>query len=486
MEQQRLIGDIFRRAAREAPGRTAATHRGEGITFGELDARSNQVARAMQRLGVEHRDRVTWWGDTSLEAIPVFAACAKLGAAYAPVNALLGSEEAEPVVDYSRPRIVVVDDAHAARAERFRHRVVTHKELFAAADAESVEDVPVPPGMSEEDTHVIFFTSGSTGRSKGVVISNRANHMRTDNGPTAADGGPGGLCMFPLFHMAGWTNALGAWQSRKGIHFTTGDPDEILRAVETHHPTRLYCIPAVWERIFALDLSRYDLSCLRTADTGTSATPPSLIRRIRELFPWTTTSITYGSTECGRGTQLLHPDLERKPGSVGLPMEGVEMRLADDGEVCLRSRFQMDGYFDDPVATAEAIDAEGWYHTGDLGRLDEEGYLYIVGRTKDVLRSGGEWVAPVEVELVLREHPAVRDVAVVGVPDDRWGEVVTAVVVPEPGREGDVTVESLRAHCAGRLASFKHPRRVELWDDLPRTPATGQIQRRRIVADLTS
>jgi fatty-acyl-CoA synthase len=483
---QRLIGDIFRRAGRDAPDILAATHRGDGITFGEVDARSNQVARALEDLGVRHRDRVTWWGDTGLEVIPIFAACAKLGAAFAPVNALLSPEEAAAVVDYSKPRVVVVDDAHAERAMVFDHTVVTHQQLFAHADKQSVADVPSPAGMSEENTHVLFFTSGSTGQSKGVVISNRANYLRSDGGPTATDGGPGGVCMFPLFHMAGWTNALGAWQARKPIHFTTGDADEILRAVEQYRPTRLYCIPAVWERIFALDLSQYDVSCLQTADTGTSATPMSLIERIHEHFPWTTTSITYGSSECGPGTQLVWPDVLRKPGSVGLPMEGVELKLSETGEVYLRSEFLMDGYFDNPEATAAAIDDEGWYHTGELGHVDDEGYLSIIGRTKEVLRSGGEWVAPVEVELVLREHPAIREVAIVGIPDTRWGELVTAVVVCEPGLEDEVTVEALHAHCEGRLAPFKHPRRVERWDDLPRTPATGQIQRRQIVAALTS
>jgi fatty-acyl-CoA synthase len=153
--------------------------------------------------------------------------------------------------------------------------------------------------------------------------------------------------------------------------------------------------------------------------------------------------------------------------------------------VCVRSEFLMDGYFEQPDVTAAAL-VDGWYHTGDLGALDDEGYLSIVGRARDVLRTGGETVAPGEVEAVLADHSAVAEVAVVGLPDVRWGEVVCAVVVPVDGRRADVSVDSLRAHCAGRLASFKQPRHVEIVESLPRTPATGQIQRTLLVERLTA
>jgi acyl-CoA synthetase (AMP-forming)/AMP-acid ligase II len=156
------------------------------------------------------------------------------------------------------------------------------------------------------------------------------------------------------------------------------------------------------------------------------------------------------------------------------------VRLSDTGEVCIASEYLMDGYFEQPDATAEAL-RDGWYHTGDLGALDHDGYLSIVGRARDVLRTGGETVAPLEVEDALRDHPAVAEVAVVGIPDPQWGEVVCAVVVAAPGRERDVDVDALRAHCRDRLAPYKHPRRVEVVDALPRTAATGQVQRTLLV-----
>jgi acyl-CoA synthetase (AMP-forming)/AMP-acid ligase II len=291
--------------------------------------------------------------------------------------------------------------------------------------------------------------------------------------------------MFPLFHMAGWTIALGAWQARKAVHFVAQpDAPTLLATAARHRATRLYCIPAVWARVLEHGVAGYDLDALVEADTGTSATPPELLHALHDALPHTVTRVFYGSTEAGPGVQLGPADLWRKPGSVGVPQPGVELRLDEaSGEVCLRSEFLMDGYFDDPEATAAAIDADGWYHTGDLGALDDEGYLSIVGRARDVIRTGGETVAPAEVEVVLAAHPDVVDVAVVGMPDARWGEVVTAAIVGRPGAT-PLTVDDLRAWCDGRLAPFKQPRRVARLDALPRTPATGQVQRTLIVETL--
>jgi fatty-acyl-CoA synthase len=181
---------------------------------------------------------------------------------------------------------------------------------------------------------------------------------------------------------------------------------------------------------------------------------------------------------------LAHADLARKPGSVGLPQPGVDVRL-EDGEVCIKSELLMDGYFDQPDATAEAL-RDGWYHTGDLGSYDDEKYLSIVGRARDVIRTGGETVAPGEVEAALATHPSVREVAVVGVPDAAWGEVVCAVIVPEPGAADTLDLDGLRAHSATQLAPFKQPRRLETVDELPRTPATGQVQRPLLVERLSA
>jgi fatty-acyl-CoA synthase len=250
-----------------------------------------------------------------------------------------------------------------------------------------------------------------------------------------------------------------------------------LGAVERHRAARLYCIPAVWRRIVEARPGRFDTTSLQQADTGTSAITVDLLEQIRQAFPRTTTTVTYGSTEAGVVCQLWPEDVLRRPGSVGPPVPGVFVRL-DEGELVVRNPWLMDGYFRDAEATAAAVD-DGWYRTGELAEIDAEGHCQIVGRVKDVIRTGGETVAPVEVDLVIAQHPGVADAAVAGVPDDEWGEIITAFVVVRDG--ADLDVASLRAHCEGRLARFKHPRRLVIVEAVPRTETTGQVQRRLLV-----
>jgi fatty-acyl-CoA synthase len=468
------------------PHGVAATAGDASITFAEFDAASNRVARVLDARGVRPGDRVTWWGETTLEALPVFGALARIGAVFAPVNARLSVEEALPVVELARPRLSLADSAHDDGAREIAGRLgVEHVGPGLAVQAAGASATPLDTaGPDERDPHVIFFTSGSTGKPKGVVLSHRANWLRSYPGATTEPGGSGVVCMFPLLHMAGWSIALGAWQGRRAIHFSPADPAVLLESVQRHRAGRLYAIPAVWKRILEHGIARYDVSTLREADTGTSATPPELVAALREALAHTVTRIFYGSTEAGPATILANDELAAKPGGVGRPQPGCEVRLSDTGEVCVRSPFLMDGYFDNPDATADAL-RDGWYHTGDLGALDGDGYLSIVGRARDVIRSGGETISPVEVEQVLVAHPAFAEVAVVGVPDVSWGEVVTACVVVRPGADAP-DVDSLRAWCADRLAPFKHPRRLVVLDALPRTPATGQIQRTLIVERIQS
>src|SRR3984893_754211 len=482
-----LIGDVIRRAALATPQRIAATLGDDELAFVELERRSTRLAHVLAGLGVGRHDRVAWWGDTTLDVMPFFGALAKLGAVFAPVNARLGPTEAAEVVGYARPRLLVTDVAHAQLAAAWDVPTATLEELAVSAARASGPSDAAPPAsrVDERDPHVIFFTSGSTGHAKGVILSHRANVLRSFPNPTSDPSG-GTVCMFPLFHMAGWSMALGAWQSRCPLHLVSSpDAETLLATVERRRASRLYCIPAVWARVLSADRSRFDLSTLREADTGTSATPPELVSALRDAFPSTVTRIYYGSTEAGPGTVLPHADVLRKPGSVGLPGLGVDVRLSDEGEVCLRSEFLMDGYFDNREATAAAL-RDGWYHSGDLGVFDDEGYLSIVGRARDVMRTGGETVAPSEVEAVLIDHPAIGEIAVVGVPDPDWGEVVCAVVVTAPGARAPVDLAALRRHCDGRLAGFKQPRRLELVDALPRTAATGQVQRTLLVERIIS
>jgi acyl-CoA synthetase (AMP-forming)/AMP-acid ligase II len=327
----------------------------------------------------------------------------------------------------------------------------------------------------------VFFTSGSTGRPKGAVLSHRVNVLRSHPGALLEPRGAM-VCPFPLFHMGAWTIALQQWQARDAVVFTTPDPVEILDAIERHRATRVHCLPGIWRRILA-ELDRpgaqpRDLSSVRLADAATTATPLELLTAIERALPNAGVRVFYGSTEAGTVTSLAPEDVHGKPGSVGVPAPLTEVRVVD-GELCARGPLVFSGYLDDPEATAHAL-RDGWYHTGDVVDVDADGYVSIVGRVGEIIRTGGEVVAPLEVEAVLVTHPSVADVAVVGIPDEQWGETVCAVVVIAPGASPP-SVDDLRAHGEGELARFKLPRRVEVVDAIPRTPATQQVRRRALV-----
>ncbi len=444
---------------------------------------------ALRELSIERGSRVVCWADTGLEVLPLFSALAKLGAVFAPLNARFGIDEATDVIRFARPTLLVADTKHTDAAEiAAKAAGVPMLGRIGGEPGPGIDMSPTsaPPtdtpvverALIETDPHVVFFTSGSTGRPKGVVLSHRANYLRSFQG-VFRDDPERTVCMFPLFHMAAFTLAMAAWQTRGEIHFVhNATAEELLGTVERRAANRLYCIPAVWARILEVDPNRFDTSTLREVDTGTSATPPELITALRERFPNTVTRIYYGSTECGLATALPDIDTARKPGSVGTPPAGVDVKLSEVGEICVRSDYLMDEYFEAPTASAEALQ-DGWYHTGDLGAFDDEGYLSVVGRLRDIIRTGGESVAPSEVEAALVDHPAIEEVAVVGIPDPQWGEVVCAVVVLRENQS--LSLADAQSHCDGRLAGFKRPRRLECVDAFPRTAATQQVQRTLLV-----
>ena len=467
-----LIGDVFRRNAAAVPSWPAASLGETVVSHGALNEAANRTAWALRERGVGHGDRVVCWAASGLGVLPLFGATAKLGAVFAPLDARFGRDEAIAVAAVARPQWLVTDAERAAvGAEVAAALGVRTAELPARASRSDEIDCPA---LRETDPHVLFFTSGSTGRPKAVVLSHRANFLRSFQG-VFRDEPERSVCMFPLFHMAGFTLALSAWQTRGEIALVaSATAEELLAATERRRANRLYCIPSIWHRILAVAPDRYDTASLRAVDTGTSATPIELVRALKERFPAAATRIYYGSTEVGSATALADADVLRKPGSVGLPSPGVDVRLGEGGELCVRSPFLTDGYFGDPEATAAAL-RDGWFHTGDVGEIDAEGYVSIVGRLKELIRSGGESIAPGEVEAVLARHPAVAEVAVVGVPDAQWGEVVCAVVVPRTG--GALELADLQKLCDGVLAPFKKPRRLAVVDALPRTAATGQVQR---------
>jgi fatty-acyl-CoA synthase len=492
-----IANDVLACAAGTAAARLAVTLGEDRLSFGEVEALANRYANALHGLGARRGERAAWWSETTLEGVGLYFALSRLGLAFVPLNPAYSDDEAAVALAYVRPQLLIVDPAHAARAEQL---VAGSETVLVTVGGEGTQPgldlsqraqvaAPSAPPVAlpaEDAVCTIFLTSGSTGQPKGVMVSQRATWLRTHAGAAAyaTTGGAGEVVMFPLFHMAGWNFAMMAWSARHAAHLVhRADAPQLLGAIERWSPSTIYCIPAVWRRILESDV-RVDTGCVEWALTGTSQVTPELLAGIKERFPAARTTVNYGSTETARAVGLRDPDLFTHPGSVGHPIPGVQAKVADDGELLITSDRLMSGYFELPTETAQALQG-GWYHTGDLAEQDDEGYLFIVGRKKEVIRTGGETVAPVEVEGVLAGYPGLAELAIVGVPDPQWGEVVCAFVVLDEGASTP-SVEELRSHIGGRLAAYKHPRRVVEVETLPRTSATGQVQRAKLAQQFGS
>jgi fatty-acyl-CoA synthase len=492
-----LLGDVVRRQARWRPERTAYVVGPRRVTYAQLNTLANRFAHLLRGLGVERGDRVATLAGNRLEYPAIYFAAAKLGAVHVPLNTRWQSGEVRYGLAHSEARVLLVardfeDMARALRAElpALRHLVPLDGDgpesaatlLARASDAE-------PAGaVDERDPHVMLYTSGTTGEPKGALLSQRSYVLQAAQTQGAAGLGEDavGLCMFPMFHMGGWAMPLGYWvHGGAVILLERVDPEEILRLVARERVTYLYLIPTLYRALLALPaFDGADLSSLRALGSGTTVMTATQVREIVERFRNPNLFVMYGQTEAGPIATLRPPDVLRKPTSVGRPVLNVDVRLVrgdgrdagpdELGEIACRSEFTMLGYWRMPEATAETL-RDGWVSTGDLGTLDDEGFLHIAGRVREMIKTGGENVYPAEVERCLLDHPAIAEAAVFGVPDPQWGEAVVAAVVPREGAVPDP--DDVIAYVRGRLAGYKKPRGVMVLDALPRTASTSQVQK---------
>ena len=457
------------------------------LTYGELGERARALAAGLDALGVPVGARVAVVSHNSARLLESLFGVTAWGRILVPVNFRLSRDEVAYIVEHSGASVLLVDpELDEALADvTAEHRFVLGRETDKALLRPGVE--PAPWADADEDaTATINYTSGTTARPKGVQITHRniwlnAATFAMHVGMTDRDVY---LHTLPMFHANGWgmpfaTTGLGVPQ----VVIRKIDGAEILRRVEKYGVTVMCAAPAVVSSVLdaAAEWSGEIPGRGTTRVICAGAPPPSrTIQRIEEELGWEFLQI-YGLTETSplltvnrrRAEEDELPPAERakRLARAGMPALGCKMSINDTGEVLVRSNVIMDGYWQQPEATADALE-EGWFHTGDGGVIDDEGYLSISDRKKDVIITGGENVSSIEVEDCLFSHPAVAEVAVIGVPSDRWGETIKALVV----LSGEATEADLIAHCKARLAGYKAPTSVEIREAIPRT-ATGKVQK---------
>ena len=466
------------------------------MTYRELDEASAKVAGLLRERGLKPGDRVGIMLPNVAEFVVVYYGVLRSGGIVVPMNPLLKRREVAYYLGDSGAGLIFAGHAFAEEARGGAEQVNAEPIAVEPAGfpdllASAAPDYEVAD-RDDGDTAVILYTSGTTGQPKGAQLTHgnlasntevvRADIVRAQPDDVIL----GGL---PLFHAFGQTAALNL-AIAAGACLTLlprFDAETALRIIAGHRVTVFEGVPTMFvAMLYRPDRAGYDVSALRRCFSGGASLPVEVLRRFEEAFGCMVLE-GYGLSETSPVASCNHPDRERKPGSIGTPVRGVQMRVVDKedhevpqgevGEIVIRGPNVMKGYWHRPEETAEAM-RDGWFHTGDLARVDSDGYFYIVDRKKDLIIRGGYNVYPREVEEVFYEHPAVAEVAVIGVPHPALGEEVGAAVTLKPGAA--VTAEELREHVRALVAAYKYPRHVWIVEDLPKGP-TGKILKREIV-----
>jgi fatty-acyl-CoA synthase len=506
--RQHTLGDLPRRTAQRVPDKVAVVDGDTQLTFAELDAYVERTAAAITAAGLGKGDRLALLSHNCWQFAVLDFAAARAGVVLVPINFMLGADEIAFILDHSGAAGFVAEDAlvavaDAAIAAAADPRVRERRVICVAGEAapDGWEDlagwlehdgpaVVVP--MADDDPVRMMFTSGTESRPKGALLSSRS--LLWQYVSCALDGSMSAddveLHTLPLYHCAQLDCFLGTdvYLGATSIILPGPDPASVLRAIAEHRVTKFFAPPTVWIGLLRHpDFDTTDLSSLRKGYYGASPMPVEVLRELQQRLPEVALWNFYGQTEMAPLATILGPD-EQLPyaGSAGRPSINVETRIVDDadqpvpagtvGEIVHRSPHATLGYYNDPDKTAEAFRG-GWFHSGDLGYLDDTGHLYVVDRKKDMIKTGGENVASREVEEAIYTHPDVAEVAVFGVSHPRWVEAVAAVVVPRAG--ADLSPDDVLAHARSVLAGYKAPKYVVLAEALPKNPS-GKILKRQL------
>jgi acyl-CoA synthetase (AMP-forming)/AMP-acid ligase II len=491
-----LMGDGLRRNAYKLPVKIAAQDRFRQITYSELNARVNQLANGLLSVGVRKADSVAVMVGNRVEHLEVLFATGKIGALAIPLDIKWKALELGSVLAFFKPSVLILQQECVEELERakstqdlnfLKRIVVSDVDYGGLLDGQSTAE----PGVhvDEDDPFAVLLTSGTTGFPKGCLTTHRTFVFHCIN--NAIEKGLGvhdrALLASPIYFNAGRSFTLGIIYCGGTMFLHERfDAEEILRTIQREKITYMGAVPTMCERMLQVPgVERYDTSSLRClAITGGKVHSPVLQALRKQITP--NIYRTYASTDSGQMAISKPEDMDKQPLAAGMPVWCVDLRIVDEknnpvavnevGEIICQSPLATEGYYMNPEATNASF-RDGWFYTGDLGYFDKEGYLFVVGRKKDMVKSGGISIYPLEIEGVLYQHLDVVEAAVIGVPDPQWGEALKAVVVLKDGSH--VSSEALMQFCKERLSSYKVPKSVTFVSDLPHTEV-GKVNKVKV------
>ena len=503
MSTQLLIGEALKYAVHNVPNREAVIYEQERLTYRELFKRSKKIVNWLQEQGIGRDDKVGCLFKNGIPFVELYFGTSMNGSVFVPINFRLVSQEVAYILNNSDVKILFIEEEFSSVIEPIVNQlpqiikivVVGEVNTELAADVISYSSIfqtsasyNSPQNLSDDDAHVIIYTSGTTGRPKGAVLTHKNLYINAMNKlyHTKSERGTKHLIIPPLFHIAALSLLVQNCLMEGTIIIQREfQPIRLLETIENEKVNSMFLVPAMWNQLFEVpNLSNYDVSSMVNCSTGGAICPVDIKRKIISVFKNAKIHEAFGQTEMSPTTTYLSGEdslILDKTDSVGKPSINVRVRIVDDhmndvpvgevGEIVYQGPTVMKEYYKNEKATNEAMKG-GWFHSGDLVRMDNDGYIYIVDRKKDMIISGGENIYPKELEEVLFNHPAIFEAAVIGVPDPKWGETVKAFIVLKPNAQ--LTEQEVINYCSENLASYKKPRVIVFIESLPRN-ASGKV-----------